>query len=786
MKVSLNWLIELVDIPHSSEEVATALTMAGLEVETIDTLGDNVSGIITGKIDAITPHPNADKLVITQISDGTQHYTIVTGANNIAVGDIVPVSLPGAILADGTQIKKAKLRGEPSYGMLCSEKELGIAEESNGIWVLPKETPVGVDFIKEAQIKDAILDIAILPNRGDCQSVIGVARELSVIYSTPLKMPSIEYTESELKSPISVSVEDPKRCPKYTGRIIQDIQTVETPLWMQRRLMSMGIRPISFIVDVTNYVLLETGQPLHAFGLSKLKDSKIIVRCAAPNEKMSTLDDIERTFQDQLLICNGDRPVALAGVMGGKNSDIDEGCDAIFLEAAYFDAVSIRRSAQSIGLRTESSIRFEKGADWEMVNWASHRVAALLQTYAKATIGALDDVSQKEADVAKDVHIPFDIAEINQLLSMSYTNHEAITVLESLGYIHQGDQLTVPSWRRQNIRIWQDIAEELGRTLGLDQVRTQLPQRFIQQPIPSAESSLIKTITNILKHQGFHQTVTFPMISPKDIELFDLEAPLSIRNPLSVEASVLRSIMAPSLLKVAEFNMNRQQDSFKLFEIGKVFPNTNDEWNEVAALVVGNPIHQPYTARAIEEKHTYASLKGLVEHLLETCQIQGVEFQASTVSWLHPIEQQAVSIDGSQVGVVGYFHPMMMKHVGIDDPIGYFHLRLADIVPHITEDPVFEPYSKFPHTRRDIALLVPKTMPYLEVETWIKKNMPKWCTKIALFDYFESEQLGKDHKGVAVALTYQDDSDTLQDNDVNQIHDTFCKALVSELPVTIR
>ncbi len=745
MKYSFKWLCEFVKIDLTPQQLADRLSLAGQEVEAVIPVGEKLSGIVVGKIEKIEKHPNADKLVVTQVFDGKERYQICTAATNVFEGAVIPVSLPGSVLNSGLQIKPAKLRGVDSNGMLCSEVELGVADESQGIWILPNDTPLGIDFIDYAHLKDTILDIAILPNRGDCQSIYGMAREVAAILNLPLKKPDCSINAAPGDSDISVEIADKEGCPHYTGRLIKTIKQNPTPLWMKRKLQLSGIRPISLIVDITNYVLLELGQPLHAFDRKSL-GNKIVVRRANASEKMVTLDGDERTLSPEiLLICDGDRPVAAAGVMGAKNSEINDGTTDVFLEAAYFQPGRIRKGRTVLGLRTESSIRFEKGVDPQGVVMASDRAAHLMQELAGGSV-----VGQPKTIEWPKKIIPFSSEQINKLLGAAIPESEMVSILGRLGFEYKEASMIVPSWRQLDIQEWPCLAEEVARVWGFEKIGTPLPSP--PAPLPGGEGRF----ESLLLDYGFYQVCTFPMI-----EAHDQDPGLALRNPIAPEESVMRASMLPSHVKVLEFNRKRQVEQLRIFEIGKVFKG-QDEETHLSALWMGGC--------------DFLELKGLVENI-----VGDVVFGECRSVELHP--KKALSVNGD-LGVVGFVHPSLLRRYDLDGDVGYISLNLAKMPA--AKKKTFRPIPKFPSTRRDIALLTPRSLKYAEIEKVILENKPKWVKEFFLFDVFESEKIGKENKSLAFAFIYQDPERTLSDEEVNGAHQQFSATLKEKLPVSIR
>lgn len=789
MKLSYKWLCDYVDFSFNAQELSDALSLLGHEVEGIDTVGEHLSGIITGKIVSIDPHPNADRLVVTQVTDGTHNHQIVTGAQNISVHDIVPVSLPGAILANGMAIKSSKLRGVESHGMLCSEAELGMAEDADGILVLPSDTPIGIDFIDYAQLKDWVLDVSILPNRGDCQSVIGIARDVAAFCGTSLKKPDINVSVKKEKNPFSVSVKSPVICPYYSAHYITNYTPQPSPIWMQRRLQLGGIRPLSLAVDVTNYVLLEFGQPLHAFDAARLKATTLNVRQFDIDTSFTTLDNEKRhCAKETLFICDGNTPVAIAGIMGGKDSEISPTTSTLLLEAAFFDAVHIRKTANALSLRTESAVRFEKGVDPEQVMTAAKRALHLLQKIANVSVSETvledKDTTYKRFQPVK---ISFSIDQINGLLGTHYERKDVNTLLSKLGITIKNNIATIPSWRNNDIEEWPCLAEEVCRMKGLESIPSTLPVSMVVIEEPERLLALRETLATYFVQNGFCELNTFPLISQKDCDaISEQTSDYVLSNPLTIEESVMRPSMMPSLLKAAAYNLHRQHDAIQFFETDKIYSKKKDACTEdliCAGMMIGNRFKSTYFSHDNNSNLlTMPYLKQFMENALMACKAS-VQFSTGSHSLFHPKKQ--LSFD-SNMGTFGQLHPTLCETYGIDKPVWYFEINVTALSNIEYKFSTFKPYSRYPSTRRDIALLVPKELSYDSILAVVKKYKPKIVTHFFLFDYFESEKIGLDKKSIAIGFIYQDLNDTLADEKVNQSHERLCGFIQKNLPVTIR
>ena len=791
MKYPLSWLSDYVDIPCSPEELATRLTAAGLEVEGVSHLGRELTGIVAGRIVDIAKHPDADRLQITQISDGQDTHQIVTGAQNIFVGAIVPVSLPGAVLANGLKIKSSKLRGVPSHGMLCSQTELGMTDTSEGIWILDEKTPLGVDMVAHAGLRDVVFEIGILPNRGDCLSIYGMAREIAAVLKLPLRpLVSALTTLSDLVVP-EVVLSD-ARCSTYVARRIQLPRTnTKTPLWMQRRLALCGLRSLSLPVDITNYVLLETGQPLHAFDMANVSGELHVV-AAAPGTMLQTLDEqVQALPSGTLIIADDHGPLAIAGIMGGLGSSVTGATSDILLEAAIFDPVSVRRTGVTLGLRTESAIRFEKGLDFEGTEKASDRAAYLFVTLAGAHVGKTQSWQHPEA-LSLARRIPFSFEKINGLLGTTFSHSEMQAALAALGIAVSEGHASVPSWRAHDLVDWPCLAEEIARLLGYDRIPETLPDRWVPLSPPSPLQAAVTDAESFWISRGYQQVCTFSMISPEDFKKTRTSLPsdaLHIRNPLTPEASVLRRYLMPSLLEVAGHHAKRQVSSLRIFEVGKVFwlSESGVQENQVSGALLYGPLTQGHTPNQRESATwDFAYLKGNAEAFLRDFGLGKVAFKASRYPQYHPYASADIFVSDVLIGNVGYLHPDVTETYGLEQRVGYVGLNLTAIAKYQEQGVRFAPFSRHPSTRRDAAMLVAKDQHYAEIEAAIAQVLPKEVVDYYLFDAYEGASLGAEKKSFAFAFVYQDTEKTMSDDEVNGIHENFLQQLQTVLPFGLR
>jgi phenylalanyl-tRNA synthetase beta chain len=780
LKIVSSWLKDYVKTDLTPVELAERLTMAGFEVESVDLLGVGLTGVYTGRITQIAPHPNADRLVITQVDCGDAVHTIVTAAKNISVGDVVPISLPGAVLANGLRIQKSKLRGVESHGMLCSPVELGMATESDGIWILPPDTALGLDVVAWLGLPDAVLDISVLPNRGDCMGYIGIAREVAALTGARLLHPSSAMNRVADQKPLAIHIETPL-CTAYLGRRISGVTVTAAPLWMQRRLTLSGIRPINGIVDVTNYVMLETGQPLHAFNAARLGD-EISVVTLPESENVTLLDGKSHAIPaGAIAIRSGDQVCAVAGVIGGDDSSVTASTADLVLESAAFDSATVRRTGRKLGIRTESTTRFERHIDPAMVAFASDRAASLITQLAGGTTSstAIGIAPQVPA-----IQVPLDTAHINRLLGTSYTRDNIVGVLDRLGFGCQGNTATVPTWRSRDVTHSADLAEEIARTLGLASIPVCLPDAG---PVLAPESNLIRLRKKAACHlvsTGFSEIKTYPLV-PKTAET---SAHLNLANPLSDALGTLRTSLLPGLLDMAAYNIKRQVGEMRLFEVGKVFSATPDgaeAWH-VAGLILGRWYPDVYTTEW-NSPVTFSGLQSVVHSLLAQCaDVPGWDASPATNVLLHPGQSAILHINGDTIAEYGMVHPRHAQSADLPPETGLFTINLSALSGLPRQTPRFQSFSKFPSVRRDIALTVPRTLSYADVLCVLKTHQSASVTHIRLFDRFVSDKLGPDHCSLAFALTYQALDRTLTDDEVSTAHQTLIDAVCQALPVTIR
>lgn len=802
MQISLNWLREHVSLHLDPGEVADLLTMAGSEVEAVTLAGSGLEGVVVGHILSVSPHPNADKLSLCEVDTGSGTCSIVCGAQNIKPGDKAPLALTGTTLPGGITIKKAKIRGELSEGMLCSESELALGDNGSGIMILPPHLPVGQPVTESLGLKDVILSISLTPNRPDCQSIIGIARELAALTHQRAHLPSPALAERGIATAelTSVTIEDPDLCPRYCARIISRITTGPSPLWMRRRLESCGMRSINSAVDVTNYVLLETGQPLHAFDLSLLDQQRIVVKRAAPGESFTTLDGTTRTLpEDALMICDGSKPVALAGIMGGLNSEVSTGTTAILLESAYFSPSGILRTAKKMGLRTESSQRFERGVDPQGVTRALDRAAQLIAELAGGEINP-GFIDCRPRPLAAPPAIALSTKRTNTLLGTNLTTSTITTILEDLSFTVSAadeDTLTVvPPSFRADIKEGIDAVEEVARLVGYDKIPATLPRACSSPPLHNTAQCLEKKIVETLLRHGYHEVITYSFISPADPERLNLHPgdprmhKLTLRNPLSDDQSAMRTSLIPGLLTTMRKNIYQNNLNLKLFEAGPVFlvqdkARLPREVKMAAALVSG--LYQEESWHSEKREVDFYDSKGCLESILHALPIAHFSFSpARDCPYLRSGTALDLVVNGEKAGSVGELDPRVAENFRLSQKAFLFEISLSCLGAHFSERKPFRSLPRYPAVCRDIALIVDATVTAQAVCDVLNRCKNKYIEEITLFDYYTGASIAAGKKSLAYRFKYQSYDHTLTDGEVNALHEDLIGILRRELGARLR
>lgn len=791
MKVPFNWLKDYVEVNIDAKELGDKLTLSGSALEEVITQGDEIKNIVTGKIVEITQHPDADKLKVCQVNIGSETIQIVTAATNMKEQDIVPVALHKSILADGTEIKKGKLRGVVSNGMFCSEEELGIAgdEPVHGLMILPEDAPLGMDIKEYLNLNKSILDFDITSNRPDCLSIVGMARETAATLRTTYKMPNLNYevkSNENINDKIKVEVRD-ALCRRYMARGVKNVKIMPSPGWMQERLLEAGVRPINNIVDITNFVMLEIGEPMHAFDAREIKSGKIVVERANDNEKFITLDEVERTLDSSFLCIKDDnRSIGLAGIMGGLNSEIQEDTTEVIFEAANFDGTNIRVNSKKLNLRSESSARFEKDIDPNLAELAINRACALVCELGCGEImeGTIDIYNSKK----EEGNITVDSKWINKFLGTEISKEDMKKYLDSLELKTEinGDNLniTIPTFRI-DIAIKEDIAEEVARIYGYDKIPTTIFNISTERE-PKYKNELLRDLmVSTMVSSGLNQSISYSFISPKVFDKInlpedsDLRKVIKIKNPLGEDYSVMRTTTIHSMMECLGRNYSRNNGYARLFEIGKVYIPNEDE------TVI--PTEKNILTIGMYGNCDYLDLKGIVENALEALGLNKVMFtRESDNPSYHPGKTAALMIGNTKVGVLGEVHPDVSENYGVDVNCYLAELNLDLLFEYSKINKKYKALPKFPAVTRDIALLVNDEVLVQEIEDTIKRAGGNLVEKVELFDIYKGAQIPEGKKSIAYAIAYRDERKTLTDNDVNKVHDKILRSLEHKLGATLR
>ncbi|HWP35149.1 MAG TPA: phenylalanine--tRNA ligase subunit beta [Thermodesulfobacteriota bacterium] len=819
MRVSLSWLREFVELPLAPEELRRRLEAAGLEVEGVETVGPRLDRVITARIEAIRRHPGADRLSLCEVHDGQATRRIVCGATNIKPGDRVPLALEGAVLPSGVAIREVRIRGEVSQGMLCSAAELGLGEDGDGILILPPDAPLGVPVTAALGLEDTVFTLKVYPNRPDLLSMLGVAREVAAVTGQRLKAPALPASQPG-EAGIPVTIADPRDCARYVGRRLEGIAVGPSPAWLARRLTAAGLRPLNAVVDVTNYVMLELGQPLHAFDADRLAGPRIEVRRARPGERLTTLDGVERRLDPGILvIADAAGPVALAGIMGGEPTEVSASTRRVFLESASFDPVVVRRAAGRLGLRTEAAYRFERRVDPEGCLAALNRACQLLAELAIA------EPRQREAALAggSDVYpapparrtIALSVPKLNRLLGLAPPlDREAVAgYLERLALpvrrAADPERLVVePPSFRPDLERDVDLIEEVARLHGYDAVPYSVPRLRPAGTPPGPVARLAAVARESLVAFGFSEAMSFAFIAPAELERLGLRegdprrAPLVLRNPLSAEMSVMRTTLLPGLLAALVRNVSRGIGRLRLFEIGKVFlPRAGEplpaEPTWLAALMAGP--REPAGWLSRPDPVDFYDASGVVEALGRALGVPGLRVapvaDPGETPYLHPRLSARVEVgpegtaggQGVAVGAVGALHPELLERLDVGAlPVFVLELCLDALVPHAERRPRFRPLPRFPAVVRDLALVLDATRPAAEVLARVRAEREPLLREVAVFDVYEGPQLPPGKRSLGLTFTYQADDRTLTDEEVNRIHGRLARRLAEALGAEIR
>jgi len=800
MKIPLKWLQEYIDIALPPTDLANRLTMAGTEVKGMQVIGGNWENIVVGQIIAINPHPNADRLTLPTIDLGTEQHTVVCGAPNLRLGDKVAFAYVGAQLIDGHtgqafRLKSAKIRGVVSDGMACSEKELGISDSHEGIMILPAEAPIGTPLTD--YLGDVIFDLDITPNRPDCLCIVGIAREIAALTGQSLHLPKVSYEEtaSPIDRQISVEIAAPDLCPRYCASLITEVKVAESPRWLQQRLLACGMRPINNIVDVTNYVMLEYGQPLHAFDYDEIRGKKIIVRRAAKGEAVVTLDGVGRVLsEDMLVIADKEESVAIAGVMGGANSEVTQETTSILLEAANFNPASIHYTGRRLQLPSEACMRFERGIRPELTLPALKRATQLIAQLASGGVAkGVVDVYPGKRDQEP---ILLSTGKVKALLGVEFSLDQIVGALTSLGFnCKQGGSasevwVTAPYWR-SDIHQAVDLIEEVARIIGYDKIPTTMLSQPLPRQNPEPILSLKQKAGRTLTGYGFQEVITYSLASFEMLnkllpEPHPLEPmPLRMANPMTADQEYLRPNLRANLLAAFTANRRHEDGGIRLFELGKVYlPRHNDLPDEpevLCGLLSGPRLEKSWQGR--DELLDFYDAKGVVEGLLSQLGVDA-NFEEGRDESLCLGKQVAIVIAGNKLGVVGELHPKVLEAFEISEPVYLFEINLTALLPYTIGYKMFQPIPRFPAIVRDVALVVDTGITHQRVLALIM-SFPL-VNQVTLFDVYSGNQVPQGKKSLAYRITFQSPAHTLTDNEVMGVQHQILSKLSGELGAALR
>jgi len=797
MNIPISWLKEYVDIDASMKDFVEDMTMSGSKVETVESLGAEIKYIVVGKILKIEKHPDADKLVITQIDIGNSTIQIVTGANNIKEGDYIPVALDGAVVSGGKVIKKSKLRGVESCGMLCSIEELGYDTHDypeapeNGIYIFPEPQELGKDACEILQIKEDVVEFEITSNRPDCFSVLGLAREAAATYNKALKYPEIslkEEGEGNISEMVSVEIKNPELCPRYIARVVKNVKICPSPQWMRHKLTASGIRPINNIVDITNYVMLEMGQPMHAFDIENIDEGKIIVRNAYEGEKITTLDGIERNLDSSMLVISDpNKAVAIAGVMGGQNSKVTGESGAILFESANFNGTNIRVTAKKLGLRTDASAKYEKGLDPNQSIESINRCVQLVEELGYGEV--VKDVVDCYPNKREVSYVEFSPEGINKLLGTDISKEAMAEMLQRLNIKVEGNKAVIPTFR-PDLEREADIAEEIARLYGYNKIDTTIEKgrktvgkRNHKQIVEDKTASAMAAL-------GFSEIMTYSFESPKAFEKLNIPADSPLRtaakisNPLGEDFSIMRTTTLNGLLTSLSNNFSKRNEEALLFELGKVYLPKSMPMTELPSekeiLSIGF-----YDMKA---KKDFFYMKAVIEELFAYLNIHEEReyVPEENIAYMHPYRTARIFLGEDEIGYIGEIHPEVCKNYNISQKAYICIIEMEYLIKLSSAKKEYKSLPKYPSVTRDISMLVEDGVSVREIEKAIKEKGGKILEKLSLFDVYKGNQIVEGFKSVSYSLEFRDDEKTLTDEEVSQQMKKILKNLEMKINIQLR
>ena len=804
MKVSLSWLKDYVNITMEADELADALTMAGLEVDSVSDRYAYLKGVIVGRVEEVKSHPNADKLTLCRVGTGDGDVSVVCGAPNVKAGMLVPLAQPGTVLPNGIRIEKNVIRGETSGGMLCSSAELELGADSGGIMSLDSSVPVGAPLAEALKLSDTVFELDLTPNRPDCLSIIGIAREVAVIQNCPLKYP--DFTVDDKADTIhkfsSVKIEAPDHCPRYVARLVENVKVKSSPYWLQDRLLSVGLRPINNIVDITNFVMIETGQPLHAFDFDNLSENRIVVRLAADGEKFTTLDEKERPLESQMLmICDGIKAVGVGGIMGGLNSEIEDHTTRVLLEGAYFNPVSIRRTSKLLGLNTDASHRFERGVDPEGCVRAVNRASKLMAEIGDGTLieGMIDEYPNPQPVQS----VELEIERTNRLLGTALDRDQIQELLESIEFMVEPSnndairlKVTPPSFRVDVSRP-EDLMEEVARLSGYNNIPTTFPAMPAEGRAQDRRLLLRNRLKTLMSGMGFSETIAYSFVPESSCDRLHIKesdprrSMIHILNPLTEDQAAMRTSLVPGILETMRYNLARQVKNLKIFEIGKIFLKSEDqtlprEPEMLIALWTGSRIDGSWHNREIN--CDFYDIKGAAEALMRALRLEGIRFTAMPdkfCEYTRPGRTAWIMVSDSRVGLVGEIHPQVSEAYDLKQTAFIFELDLELISGLIPEVRTTRRIPRFPAVLRDITIIVDRNIETQTVLDAVDNLQEELIEHVHLFDVFEGAPIAEGKKSVSFRITYRSVEKTLEDDDVNDLHKSITARLLNAFDATL-
>jgi phenylalanyl-tRNA synthetase beta chain len=810
MQVSIKWLKDYIDFTETPEQLADKLTMAGIPVENVVDPGEGLEKVVTGRIEKLEPHQNSDHLQICTMNVGlAENIIIVTGAQNVAEGQVVPVAMVGAHLPNGMKISKGKLRGVASNGMLCSAQELKLdleklpEEQKTGIFILPSDTPVGIPAKDVLGLNDVVLEFELTANRADCFSVFGLVREIAAITGNKPHFPEIKVNEDDntkLNDIFSVEIADPDLCSRFSTRMLKNVKIGPSPEWMQQRLEGAGIRSINNVVDVTNFVMIELGHPMHAYDYDKITGKKLIARRAIEGEELHTLDDTSRKAKGEMLvIADSEKAAGLAGIMGGFETEITDTTTTVVLESADFYGPCIRRTARACGLSSEASGRFERGVDSETTIKALDRAAQLLQEMGACTVceGIVDVYpNPKQAN-----YVTFTAEQINNHLGTNIAKDVMLNIITSVGFDvtkDENDEITVkvPSWRN-DVTCMADISEEIARLHGFDKIKSTLPSGTSMQGTQSAKQTFIDKVKASLSSQGLYETISFALTNEETFNKLNIpqDSPLRkavpIMNPLSDEYPLVRTTLLSSIFDNLARNLARKNDDVALFEVGSVFfpkalPVTElpDEVVKIAGAITGRRNAQGWNQT--NDMVDFYDAKGIIEELLANLRVTRYTVEAGTHYAMHPGKTALFKKGRDVIATVGEVHPAVLSAYGITKPVYIFELDATTVMKYMAKDLKYKALPKYPATSRDLAMLVDVDVNAADIEKAMTKAAGQNLTQITLFDVYTGKQVEEGKKSLAFSLTFQSNDKTLTDAEIDPAIEKIVAKLQKDFNANLR